>query len=337
MRHRWRAEDDPRERHSHHQPRDRDRDWDRDARRPHSPHPENRGGDSFASRDQGNPRENRPHPRKRHNSRDRNSRKFKGRKPSPPPSHPSKSRRHHPAFRPDFENRPSRHLDQSPTRAAKRRRTQSPSPSGSARLGSDPQRPGRSRESPDPDDRHLPASSSRSPPRDFPPQSPRPTSSAARSQISRRDRHGPTGHRDHSPFRTHNNRSISPRPLSRASPPRRPESKISITDTPISSVNSLPLKTRRLPGEPKPSAKQDNPPSRPPSVVDDTETRSMDGQYPPHRGNYGMHRGQQRPFVDTRQQGYGGSPPYSSNSSYHGSPQATSPYHNQRGGWGGHG
>ncbi|KAK5378127.1 serine/threonine protein kinase, CMGC, CDC2/CDK subfamily [Exophiala xenobiotica] len=60
----------------------------------------------------------------------------------------------------------------------------------------------------------------------------------------------------------------------------------------------------------------------------------MDGQYP-MRGNYGMHRGQQRPFVDTRQQ-YGGSPPYSGtpNSSHHGS-QAGSPYHNQRGGWGG--
>ncbi|KAK4940706.1 serine/threonine protein kinase, CMGC, CDC2/CDK subfamily [Elasticomyces elasticus] len=62
----------------------------------------------------------------------------------------------------------------------------------------------------------------------------------------------------------------------------------------------------------------------------------MDGQYPT-RGNYGGHRGQQRPFVDTRQAAYGGSPPYSGtpNSSYHGSPQAGSPYHNQRGGWGG--
>ncbi|EXJ92235.1 CMGC/CDK/CRK7 protein kinase [Capronia epimyces CBS 606.96] len=62
----------------------------------------------------------------------------------------------------------------------------------------------------------------------------------------------------------------------------------------------------------------------------------MDGQYP-MRGNYGMHRGQQRPFVDARQPQFGGSPPYSStpNSSYHGSPQANSPYHNQRGGWGG--
>ncbi|KAJ9616998.1 serine/threonine protein kinase, CMGC, CDC2/CDK sub [Cladophialophora chaetospira] len=81
---------------------------------------------------------------------------------------------------------------------------------------------------------------------------------------------------------------------------------------------------------------KDNPSSRPESLVDENEDRSMEGQYP-HRGNYGPHRGQQRPFVDIRQQGYGGSPPYSSNGSYHGSPQANSPYHNQRGGWGGHG
>ncbi|KIX98669.1 uncharacterized protein Z520_05970 [Fonsecaea multimorphosa CBS 102226] len=62
----------------------------------------------------------------------------------------------------------------------------------------------------------------------------------------------------------------------------------------------------------------------------------MDGQYP-SRGNYGMNRGQQRPYAENRHQGYGGSPPYSSNSSYHGSPPQNSPYHHQRGGWGGQG
>ncbi|KIW79975.1 hypothetical protein Z517_06590 [Fonsecaea pedrosoi CBS 271.37] len=62
----------------------------------------------------------------------------------------------------------------------------------------------------------------------------------------------------------------------------------------------------------------------------------MDGQYP-SRGNYGMNRGQHRPYAENRHQGYGGSPPYSSNSSYHGSPPQNSPYHQQRGGWGGQG
>lgn len=61
----------------------------------------------------------------------------------------------------------------------------------------------------------------------------------------------------------------------------------------------------------------------------------MDGQYPT-RGDYGK-RGQQRSHVDTRQhQQPAGSPPFPStpNSSYQGSPQASSPYHNPRGGWG---
>ncbi|OCT52623.1 hypothetical protein CLCR_09511 [Cladophialophora carrionii] len=94
--------------------------------------------------------------------------------------------------------------------------------------------------------------------------------------------------------------------------------------------------SRVLLGRGQPPDKKDNHSSKPPSVADDADDRSMDGQYPPHRGNYGTHRGQ-RPYIDARHQGYGGSPPYSSNSSYHGSPQANSPYHNQRGGWGGHG
>jgi hypothetical protein len=102
-------------------------------------------------------------------------------------------------------------------------------------------------------------------------------------------------------------------------------------------VNSIPVKSRALPGRGQPADKKENSSSRPPSVIDEPDGRPMDGQYPPHRGNYGTHRGQQRPYLEARHQGYGGSPPYSSNSSYHGSPQANSPYHNQRGGWGGHG
>ena len=335
MRNRWRAEEDPRERYPpHHRPRDRDIDWERQGRRPHSPYSAHRGGARFASHREGDwaDRNRREPYRKRQFSRDRDSTKFDGRKPPSSPSRASNPNYHHQSSREQIEERLSRRREHSPARSAKRRRTQSPSPAGSARFGFENQRPGRSRGSPDFDDRRPSGPRSRSPPRNLLPHPSRPGSPTARSQVSDR---GTRGQREPSPSLNRDRRSLSPRPNLRSSPPRRPVSKHSTLDTPISSVNSIPIKSRLPLSEGQPSAK-DNPPSKTPSVIDETDNRSMDGQYPPHRGNYGMHRGQQRPFVDTRQQ-YGGSPPYSSNSSYHGSPQAHSPYHNQRGDWGGQG
>ena len=334
MRHRWRAEGDPRERYPHHRQWDRDRDWDREGGRSYPPNSAYRGREPSVPHGGGHYRDNRPPLRKRQFSRDRDVGKFYGRKRSISPARLPKPKHHHSPPQGPSEDRLGRRRDYSPSQPAKRRRTQSPSPASSARLSSESRRFARSRRSPGINDRRPPVDHPRSPFREPYPRSSRPGSPAARSQVSDRGRHVPTRPRPTSPFRNRDKRSISPRPLSRSPPPRRTESKHSTYKTPVSSVNSIPVKARPLPGQRQPTDEKDNRPSRPASIIDDDDRHSMDGHYPPYRGHHGMHRGQYRPYGDARHQGYGGSPPYSSNSSYHGSPQANSPYHNQRGGWG---
>lgn len=335
MKNRWRAEEDPRERHPHQPP---DREGDRGGRRPHSPPAAHRGEPSAPYRgghQAGRP--NRPPHKKRHPSG--NPRKLHGRNSSISPHRPFKQKHHHQSRPKPVEDRPGRPRDYSPTRFSKRRRTQSPSPPPSDRGPSGSQRPGRSRERSHLSDRRPPNPRPRSPTQTFPPSSSRPISPSQQSRGPDIEEYGRSDRRRSSPSYRRDKQSLSPRSASRSSPPHRQElNDISLETRDLSGQRIRPPK-RPAPGKGRHPAKKSKRISRTPSVVDDTDSRSMDGQYP-SRGNYGTHRGQQRPFVDTRQQqqyGGGGSPPFSStpNSSYHGSPQANSPYHNQRGGWGG--
>ncbi|KIW45895.1 uncharacterized protein PV06_01601 [Exophiala oligosperma] len=313
MKHRWRAEDDPRDRDLN---RSRESERHPGGHRPPSPsfgYSEDYRG-PHRDRDQGT-RGGRRQSRKWQ----RDTKKSGGRKPSLSPTRPANSKHSHAQHSRPFKDRPARIRDFSPDRHPKRRRTQSPSPAPSDRFGSDSRNPGRSRDRPDIHDRR---SRSRSP---FRP------SNASRSDSGPRGYNSDVrGSRESSPHRRQDRRSISPRHSSRASPSRRDD---------YTSHRETSHKDFRPPKRPGKSRGRrfpvgGQPRSRTPSVVDDTDNRSMDGQHST-RGNYGNHRGQQRPFVDTRQQ-YNGSPPYSGtpNSSYHGS-QAGSPYHNPRGGWGG--
>ncbi|KIX09791.1 uncharacterized protein Z518_00872 [Rhinocladiella mackenziei CBS 650.93] len=316
MKHRRRAEEDPRERHP---PRPWERNRERPAPRPHSPPPAPHGESFGAYRERDQVERSRRHPHKKwHQSRD--FKRLHGRKSSLSPSRPSKPKHPHTSRPRPFDNRPGRHRNYSPDRLPKRRRTQSPSPVGSDRFGPEGQGPGRRGDWFDISDRPPPNPRPRSPAREFA------SGSVPRSRASDIEVDPPAGYEE--PI-------LHRRDRRSASPPRRAESKHSSVDTRESSVNSIRPPERPSRGRGQRFAKKGHPISRTPSVVDETDNRSMDGQYPT-RGNYGMHRGQQRSFVDTRQP-FGGSSPYSTtpNSSYHGSPQANSPYHNQRGGWGG--
>ena len=120
MRHRWRAEEDPRERYppSYLPPRDRDRDWDSQHRRPTSPPSTYRGGEHFESHREPHwaDRDRREPPRKRPFSRDRDTRKFRGRPPSISPPRLSQPK-YHSSSRQQIQERLSRRRDLSPPRS----------------------------------------------------------------------------------------------------------------------------------------------------------------------------------------------------------------------------
>ncbi|EXJ93993.1 CMGC/CDK/CRK7 protein kinase [Capronia coronata CBS 617.96] len=321
MKSRWRAEDDPRERHSH---RSRERDRDRGRPRPHSPPSTLRREqpESYGERDP-TPRSQRRSHKKWQSSRDH--RKLHDRQPSLSPPRSPKPRHPLPPPERPSGDRAARPRNFSPARFPKRRRTRSPSPPGSERFGSEALRSGRGRDYPIFHDRRSRSPRSRSPHRGSPVRKSRPES---RSRKANPETNVLVGR--------HDRRSLSPLTSPRPSSPRPNHHKHPSTGPGNSSTKSFPPPKRPAPGKGEASAQNSHSGSKTPPVADDIDDRSMDGHYP-MRANYGMHRGQQRPFIDPRQQQFGGSPPYSStpNSSYHGSPQANSPYHNQRGGWGG--
>lgn len=329
MKSRWRAGDDPRERHRH---RSRERDPERGRPGPHSPTPTLRREqpDSYRRREPAGPSQGRSH-KKWHPSRE--ERKLHDRKPSrSPPRSPRPKHTYPPPGRLP-EDRTARPRNFTPARFPKRRRTRSPSPAGSDRFGSESLRLGRDRDHTNSHDRRSRISRSRSPYRGSPPRRPRPD---PRSRGPDREPYAAVGSLEHTLPSRRNRRSPSPLASPKPSSSRRIDPIHSTLDSRISPTRSFPpLKCSAIDKGETP-AKDSRPASRTPSVAEDIDNHSMDGHYP-MRGNYGIHRGQSRPFVDTRQPQFGGSPPYSSNpnSSYHGSPQANSPYHNQRGGWGG--
>ncbi|RMZ79747.1 hypothetical protein DV738_g3125, partial [Chaetothyriales sp. CBS 135597] len=296
MRDRWRGEDDHRERHRR----------ERSARRHCSP--SRRPSPGYKGRDLIDTDFYRP-PAFYSSSRD--SGKYLRRSPSPPRSRPQPP---HPQRPRPPDDRVSRAREFSTERAAKRRRTQSPSPSRSDRRTPVARRRSHSRDQFDRRDRQAAAErafSSRRPSfegpfrpesRDHAPENdlflPRHLSSA---HLRRREPLSPSRRRDHSPPR-----QIGPRVLAA---------------------------TRSIS-----SAKTSEAPSKAPSVSDEADSYSMDGHYQTrghaHRGGWNQTR-PHRPYVDTRQNHYGASPPYHNpGGSYHGSPHSTTSHYN-RGSWNG--
>lgn len=332
MKHRRRAEGDLRERNPH-RPWDRGRDRS-PGRRLYSPDPASKQDHSTLDRerDRGNWDKRPPH---RNSHPHRRSKKPYPARPSYSPPRSSKPKNNHPPRQKQFDHPSHRPRDYSVDRQTKRRRTRSPSAADSerGRLGYDQYK----RDRPGVEDTKR---NSVSPRKERDHHSSRPRSS------SRATNNEPFVHPDRRrdftppPVRRRDRRSRSPGRSSQASPdPRVDSHPSSIHSRESSIVSNRPEHHSEKSGKGRFGAKKAKqrarPASKTPSLVDDTDTRSMDGQYPP-RGGYG-HRGQQRSYVDTRQhQQPAGSPPFPStpNSSYRGSPQANSPYHNQRGGWG---
>ncbi|KAJ4505768.1 serine/threonine protein kinase, CMGC, CDC2/CDK sub [Exophiala dermatitidis] len=329
MRDRYRAEDDPRERYRH---LSRERDRQRERPRLHSPPPTHKRErlEPEAERDSASKNHFRSQ-KKWHSPRE--SRKLHGRKTSPSPRRrsPRPNYPHPPENLP--ERRPVRPREFSPERLPKRRRTRSPSPTGTDRFRSGNQRSDRGRERPDIRDRRARISRSRSPHEALPSRRFGPRSRIAEPEL---EADIPRGPRERTPPRRRDRRSRSPLPSQKSSSPGRGTRRNVSPRPPKPSAKAVSRHKHRGPDIEKVSADNDRPDSTTPSLAEDLDNRSMDGHYP-LRGNYGMHRGQQRSFVDARQPQFRGSPPYSStpNSSYHSSPQANSPYHNPRGGWGG--
>ena len=326
MRDTWRAEDEARDRHSR-------RDRDRSARQYRSPSPRRASpAPPYRGRDPIDTDSYRPSHKRQPSP---NSWKHQRRQPSPSPNRSFKPKQSHPLRSRPLEDRIIRPRDQSIERAAKRRRTQSPSPSRSDRWVPDQRRRSRSRDHYEPRDRPPPIDRAFSPrrsspirnprtdPRDFPPE--------VDSYVPGPRRRSPTP-----PPLRRRGRSPSPPQRSR-SPHRRPEKKKQPQIRELSPYSARVLKTKELEaGQSAVLAKTSAPQSKAPSVVDENE--HMDGQYQMrghgHRGGWNQNR-PQRPYVDTRQQQYGGSPPFhGANSSYHGSPHSASPQYN-RGGWNG--
>ena len=332
MKHRRRAEGDPRERNSH-RPWDRGRDRS-PGRRPYSPGPTSKQDHSTFGRERDRVDWDKRPPHRNGHPHRRSKKPYPARQSYSPSRSSNPKTSHHPRpkqFEPPFH----RSRDHSVDRQPKRRRTRSPSTADSERG-----RPGYDQHQRGPPSVGGSKRTSVSPRIKGDHRLSRPSSSSWATNIEpfvhpdrRRDFTPP-------PIHARDTRSRSPARSSRASPDPRFESYPSSIRTRESSIDSnRPPHYSEKSGKGRFAAKQarrrDRLASRSPSLVDDTDTRSMDGQYPP-RGGYG-HRGQQRPFVDTRQhQNPAGSPPFPStpNSSYHGSPQANSPYHNQRGGRG---
>ena len=307
MKHYWRAEGNPRERHHHSRPRARDR--DRSPGSTTSPREESfnrhrqRGrsnwDNSFSSR-KGRHHEHfgKSHGRQPSFSPPRYSR------PASPP--PSRSRQ--------FEDSSRYPRDYSADRSPKRRRTKS-----SVSLERD-------RDSLDERDRNQGDSRGGIPDSRLPPPhshqpndlDPDPRNAQAEPFVHPDRRRGFTPD-----SRDRRSPSIISHPGSRAPSSRTRESSIGSNFPPNRQDR---FKNRRA------RKRRGNRPSRSPSFFDHTEHHSMDGQHP-NRGNHG-YRGQPR-YLDSRQHG---SPPFSSasNSSYHGSPPPN-PQYNQRDGWGGGG
>jgi hypothetical protein len=317
---RWRAEDDDRDRH----PRQRDRSRDRTHIDRWTRSPPRREIDSaYRGRDLLDTDSYRP-PQKRDLSRD----SFYRRSPSParqPGSkqHPSTAR-----GRP-LEDRISRPRDPAPDRAIKRRRTQSPSPARSDRWIPEHRRASPSRDHPERrpaidrafSPRHTsPPRHSRAEPRDLP--------AEIDSYIPKHRKRDPTP-----PPRRRDKRSRSPRRSLSPSSRRRP--KKPSKDQGLSPYSARLLKTKEVEAE---RAERSCRESSRPTTADENQ-ESMAGNYD-MRGNYGnrgnmMQHRPQRPYLDTRQQQYGGSPPFGTpNSSHQGSPHSASSHHN-RGNWGG--
>lgn len=327
----WRGEEEPRDRH-HNRPRDSDR----GGRRPRSPPSARRGGAESSHRGREyNDRDVYRNYRERSVSRD--SRRSYPRKSSISPKRLPKLKQPSSAQLRRTEDRINRPRDVSPFRSAKRRRTQSPSPARSDRYVPDRRRESRSRERVDSRDRRPVIDRAFSPRRASPGRSSRPSSRGAPPDI---DSYVPS-HRRRSPTpppaRRRERRSPSPRRRSRTPPPRRqPTKPASPKPRELSPYSARVLKTQQLAAHSAPT-KNAPPASKATSVIDD-DHNSMDGQHSV-RGSYGTHKNMrrghpQRPYVETRGQQFGGSPPFQTpNSSYHGSPQSGSPQYNSRGGW----
>lgn len=308
MKHHWRAEGNPRERH--HRPRPRARDRDRSPGPTTSPREE-----SFdRHRQRGRPDWDNSFPSRKARHHEHFG-KSHGRQPSLSPPRYSRPASPPPSRSRQFDD-PSRYpRDYSPDRSPKRRRTKSPTSLE------------RDRDSLDDRDRNLGDS------RDLvhhsrpqPPPShqsvdlePTPRTAQVDSFVHPDRRRGFTPD-----YRDRRSPSITSHPGSRPPSSRTRDSSIG-SNIPPNRQNRF--KNRRA------GKRRGKRPSRSPSLLDHTEHQSMDGQHP-NRGNHG-YRGQQR-YLDSRQHG---SPPFSSasNSSYHGSPPPPNPSYNQREGWGGGG
>ena len=307
MRERWRAEDGPRDRRSR-------RDRDRSAHRNRSPSPR-RSSPQSHHRGRDLIDEYRPATKHQPSREPRQYRRF-----SPSPSRSFHS--HHPRSRP-LDERITRPRDWSPERAAKRRRTESPSPARSDRWVPETRRRSRSR------DRYEP----RGPPpidRAFSPRRSSPVRSPRRELPPDIDSYVPHRRREPTPAPSWRRERRSRSPPRRQSP-RRTEQKRQPQERQLSPFSARVQRTRELEAE---IAKTSAPPSNAASVFGEDESMDYHTRGYGHRGGWNQNR-PQRPYVDTRQHQYGGSPPYQGqNGSYHSSPHSASPHYN-RGGWNG--
>jgi hypothetical protein len=346
MKDRWRADEDPRERHPN-----RQRDKDNSDRRGRSPPPARRNGvnNKLWSRDQVATDTYIP-PRQRDISRDSRY---------SPLRRSSISTRRQPTFtqasaqkeRP-LADRITRPRSPSPIKSSKRRRTHSPSPARSDRYIPGRRRESRSRERYEARDRRLPVidrafSPRRSSPNRIPKAGSRIETSDIDSYVPQHWRREPSPR----PAGKPEPRSRSLRRRSRTPPARHDLQKKHTLpkQQELSPYSARALKAQQPAAEqPKreaksPITKPNKPANRPsytPTGLDQGDNDSMDGQQHSMRQNYPMHNNMMlnrpnRPIVNTRQS-YGGSPSYiTPNSSYHGSPQSGSPFQQGRGGWNG--
>lgn len=336
----WKPDEDRRARDT-----SRNREQGRGDRRPRSPPVQRReqGQGNRRGPQQEGTESYRPG-RQREDSRD--SRRAHYRQASPPSRRGSRppqpvQRRERPS-----EARSGRTRNESPHPPSKRRRTQSPSPARS-----DHYVPGRSNENrswqrPDSRDRRpAPIDRAFSPRR----ASPARTRPSSRGEPPSIDSYVPGRDRRDSPqppTRVTRKRSRSPPHRRARTPPSRKDSARQ-SKTPVRDLSPYSARLQKTKGLSLREPDREDPNTIPvarrgPSPAarynhnrDGDDTDSMAG----YNQNYGMHnnmhRGNSRPWVDTRQN-YGGSPPFHTpNSSYQGSPQSSSPYNGGRGGWNG--
>ena len=339
MKDRWRSPDTARDRQS-----DPRRDYERGDRRNYSPGPGQRGDTCQRSRDGAGTESYRP---SRPSEPPRDAARSHPKRVEVLPRSPRSNRNEIPNGR-RLEDRITRPRSPSPSHPSKRRRTRSPSPARGDHYIPSQGREVRTRDRFEPSDRRLqPVDRAFSPyRRPSPDRGIAPTSRAEPPEIDsyvpgRRIRESP------SPARKTKLRSRSPlrrpqAPASHKSNPRSPR------ERQLSPYSARALKAKQVKTEKETSRRPPDrsavgrPNSTPKELFPDAgrdDFESMDGHYN-MRGNYHpqnnvMHNRPPRPHVDTRQS-YGGSPPFTTpNSSYHGSPQSASSYHQGRGGWNG--